>query len=272
MGMNRAGGDPAGRAAARRADDHDRRADLVDQHHRDRDDRLARRASRTWATCYRGATFTATRACWPARSWSRCSPLAVELHPRWRCSTLLTPRGLKLQRAAAARIGSRRARRRTRLETGEGVPDDISRPRRCSRIALVASLALGVSACGCEQQRPAARAQPHRAQRRDNLIQSNPANGKVSLTVGSKNFTEEYILGEIYAQALEAAGLQRPEAAQPRLRDDRPQGDPERRHQRLPGVHVDGPRLVLPGAAAEDALRCQPGGTVRRRRILGRRA
>jgi len=40
----------------------------------------------------------------------------------------------------------------------------------------------------------------------DNLIVSNPANGKVAITVGSKNFTEEYILGEIYAQGLEAAG------------------------------------------------------------------
>jgi osmoprotectant transport system substrate-binding protein len=40
----------------------------------------------------------------------------------------------------------------------------------------------------------------------DNLIQSNPDNGQVSLTVGSKNFTEQYILGEIYAQGLEAAG------------------------------------------------------------------
>jgi len=40
----------------------------------------------------------------------------------------------------------------------------------------------------------------------DNLIASNPDNGKVTLTIGSKNFTEEYILGEIYAQGLEAAG------------------------------------------------------------------
>jgi len=37
-------------------------------------------------------------------------------------------------------------------------------------------------------------------------IQSNPDNGKVSITVGSKNFTEQKILGEIYAQALQAAG------------------------------------------------------------------
>ena len=38
------------------------------------------------------------------------------------------------------------------------------------------------------------------------LIQSNAANGDVTVTVGSKNFTEEFILGEIYAQALQAAG------------------------------------------------------------------
>jgi glycine betaine/choline ABC-type transport system substrate-binding protein len=38
------------------------------------------------------------------------------------------------------------------------------------------------------------------------LIQSNSANGNVTVKVGSKNFTEEFILGEIDAQALEAAG------------------------------------------------------------------
>lgn len=37
-------------------------------------------------------------------------------------------------------------------------------------------------------------------------ITSNPANEKVSLTIGSKNFPEEEILGEIYTQALQAAG------------------------------------------------------------------
>jgi osmoprotectant transport system substrate-binding protein len=37
-------------------------------------------------------------------------------------------------------------------------------------------------------------------------IKSNPANAKVSLTIGSKNFPEQEILGEIYTQALAAAG------------------------------------------------------------------
>jgi osmoprotectant transport system substrate-binding protein len=37
-------------------------------------------------------------------------------------------------------------------------------------------------------------------------IQANPDNKSVTLTVGSKNFTESKVLGEIYAQAFEAAG------------------------------------------------------------------
>ena len=38
-------------------------------------------------------------------------------------------------------------------------------------------------------------------------IQKNPAAEGVSVTVGSKNFTEQKVLGEIYAQGLEAAGF-----------------------------------------------------------------
>ena len=37
-------------------------------------------------------------------------------------------------------------------------------------------------------------------------IERDPANAKVSLTIGSKNFTEQIVLGEIFAQGLEAAG------------------------------------------------------------------
>jgi osmoprotectant transport system substrate-binding protein len=37
-------------------------------------------------------------------------------------------------------------------------------------------------------------------------IERKAANGKVSLTIGSKNFTEQKVLGEIYAQGLAAAG------------------------------------------------------------------
>ena len=39
-----------------------------------------------------------------------------------------------------------------------------------------------------------------------NAIESNTANQGKTVTIGSKNFTEEFILGQIYAQALKAAG------------------------------------------------------------------
>jgi glycine betaine/choline ABC-type transport system substrate-binding protein len=39
-----------------------------------------------------------------------------------------------------------------------------------------------------------------------NVIEKNPANEGKSVTIGSKNFGEQFILGEIYAQSLEAAG------------------------------------------------------------------
>jgi glycine betaine/choline ABC-type transport system substrate-binding protein len=38
------------------------------------------------------------------------------------------------------------------------------------------------------------------------VIEKNPANASKSVTIGSKNFPEQFILGQIYAQALEAAG------------------------------------------------------------------
>jgi glycine betaine/choline ABC-type transport system substrate-binding protein len=39
------------------------------------------------------------------------------------------------------------------------------------------------------------------------LIEKDPANSGKSITIGSKNFDEQFILGEIYAQALTAAGF-----------------------------------------------------------------
>jgi glycine betaine/choline ABC-type transport system substrate-binding protein len=71
--------------------------------------------------------------------------------------------------------------------------------------ALFAALlvALGVAACGGgSDDNDTGTSGGNSA----NLIKSNPANKNVHLTVGSKNFTEEYILGNIYAQALKAAG------------------------------------------------------------------
>jgi osmoprotectant transport system substrate-binding protein len=64
-------------------------------------------------------------------------------------------------------------------------------------------LSLGVAACGSSSDTTG---ESTAAETAEGAIASNPANGKVSLTIGSKNFPEQEILGEIYSQALAAAG------------------------------------------------------------------
>jgi osmoprotectant transport system substrate-binding protein len=71
-------------------------------------------------------------------------------------------------------------------------------------VAVAAVAALLVAACGSSSRSSSSNGGGGGAS--SSLIKSNPANGKVTVTVGAKNFTEEYVLGEIYAQALEAAG------------------------------------------------------------------
>jgi osmoprotectant transport system substrate-binding protein len=72
-------------------------------------------------------------------------------------------------------------------------------------LAALAALALtlGVAACGSSDDSTTSGSTESGEA---GAIQSNPENGKVSLTIGSKNFPEQEILGEIYAQALTAAG------------------------------------------------------------------
>ncbi len=71
-------------------------------------------------------------------------------------------------------------------------------------VALLA-MALGLVACGSDDNSSdEAPAEPTAS---GTAIASDPANGDTpTLTIGSKNFTEQIVLGEIYAQALEAAG------------------------------------------------------------------
>ncbi|MCB0858189.1 MAG: hypothetical protein KDB57_08755 [Solirubrobacterales bacterium] len=71
-------------------------------------------------------------------------------------------------------------------------------------VALLA-MALGLVACGSDDSSSdEAPAEPTAS---GTTIEADPANGDTpTLTIGSKNFTEQIVLGEIYAQALEAAG------------------------------------------------------------------
>ena len=146
--------------------------------------------------------------------------------------------GLVQRRGHAARASSaprpRRTSKRFSAIPAQEDGDPMSRPIR-ALLALLAVLVLalrrrrvrrrrrGAPARGGGSADPAATTDEARRSRRT------PANAGKTITVGSKNFAEQYILGEIYAQALEAAGLQRQEAARPRLRADRLQGAQGRR-------------------------------------------
>src|SRR4051794_26242124 len=79
-------------------------------------------------------------------------------------------------------------------------------------VALMALLALtfAVTACGSDDSSgSSSSSSSSKTPSGDsgNVIQKDSANSGKTFTVGSKNFDEQYILGEIYAQALEAAGF-----------------------------------------------------------------
>ena len=108
----------------------------------------------------------------------------------------ITPRGVKLSQSSTPSRRNRHMRSRSVL----------------ALLALVV-LAFGLAACGSDSKSNSTSsggttvATTPAAAGGANVITKNAANGsKPTITIGSKNFTEEFILGEIYAQALQAAG------------------------------------------------------------------
>jgi glycine betaine/choline ABC-type transport system substrate-binding protein len=107
----------------------------------------------------------------------------------------VTPRGLKLSQQRTPKRRNRHMRSR-------------------SVLALLAVVfAFGLAACGSDDNSSSTSTSgggstaAATTKTDSKAIQSNSANGsKPTITIGSKNFTEQFILGEIYAQALQAAG------------------------------------------------------------------
>jgi osmoprotectant transport system substrate-binding protein len=73
-------------------------------------------------------------------------------------------------------------------------------------LLIVAFSGLLLVACGDDDDEEPAATQAPASDSGARQIQRNDANAEVTLTIGSKNFTEQKVLGEIYAQGLEAAG------------------------------------------------------------------
>jgi osmoprotectant transport system substrate-binding protein len=78
-----------------------------------------------------------------------------------------------------------------------------TRLRAAVALLLALALSLGAVACGSSDDNSSSSNEEGGSA---GAIVSNPKNAKVNLTIGSKNFPEQEILGEIYAQALKAAG------------------------------------------------------------------
>jgi osmoprotectant transport system substrate-binding protein len=74
--------------------------------------------------------------------------------------------------------------------------------------AAVLALALGAAACGSNNDNGGSTSttKSTTSSGQSAAITSNSANAKTTITVGSKNFTEQKVLGEVYAQAFKAAG------------------------------------------------------------------
>ncbi len=80
---------------------------------------------------------------------------------------------------------------------------EFTRLRAGIALLLALALSLGVVACGSSSDDSTSSSEESGSA---GAIVSNPKNAKVNLTIGSKNFPESEITGEIYAQALKAAG------------------------------------------------------------------
>jgi osmoprotectant transport system substrate-binding protein len=88
------------------------------------------------------------------------------------------------------------------------VRTDQTRVRGLLAALTALALTLAVAACGSSDGGTASDATERSTEVfEEGSIQPDPENSKITLTIGSKNFPEQEILGEIYAQALAAAGF-----------------------------------------------------------------
>ena len=82
--------------------------------------------------------------------------------------------------------------------------------RRHIRVALALvgalALAIAVAACGSDNNKSSSSSSSSSGGSSATLIKKDSANAGKSVTIGTKNFPEQYILGEILKQGLEAAG------------------------------------------------------------------
>jgi glycine betaine/choline ABC-type transport system substrate-binding protein len=84
----------------------------------------------------------------------------------------------------------------------------VRRPHPLLALLLVLAFGIVFAACGDDEESPSGSGSGSESTQEASGNQIQPIDGAdaTTITVGSKNFTEQFVLGEIYSQALEAAG------------------------------------------------------------------
>jgi len=80
------------------------------------------------------------------------------------------------------------------------------RRHRWLMLLMLVAAAVALGACGSDDNDNGGDGGATTGDQAASAIKEDPANASTTITVGSKNFTEQKVLGEIYAQALQAAG------------------------------------------------------------------
>ena len=82
----------------------------------------------------------------------------------------------------------------------------MTRPRSRPLLALLALLAAAVVAVGCGSSDNGGSSSSSGGGGSSSASADQPGKGKPAITIGTKDFTEEFVLGELYARALKAKG------------------------------------------------------------------
>src|SRR5947209_13834416 len=79
---------------------------------------------------------------------------------------------------------------------------------RTFRVSLLVALAaLAVAACGSSKKSTSTSTSTSTSSGTSSTSKTGPGAGKPAIVLGDKNFEEEYVLGDLYQQALQAKGF-----------------------------------------------------------------
>ena len=138
----------------------------------------------------------------------------------------------------------------------------MSRRRFIPALAAVLALALGVAACGSDNNSGASRscvATSPTSPREPAAIKHNDANAKTTLTVGLEELHRAEGARRDLRPGLPGRRLHGQEGAQPRRREDGAEGGQDRPDLRLPGVHRHRAAVVPEGPGQGHPDRREPG-------------